>query len=120
MVGTFVKRHNHRGEVPLRASDFVSQTKPKVRSYWMFGELFYEYEGIRVIFLCNQETILPRSVNLPTRAMFDDDETLINVYDWLDRNVPGVQFVIVAYGGALNPNGNTKIKTIKCAPRKPK
>jgi hypothetical protein len=90
----------------------------KLRSYWLFGEMFYEYEGIRVIFLCNKDTILPRSVDMPRRRIFDDEETLINVYEWLDANVRGAQFVIVAYGGALNPNGHTKIKTIKCAPRK--
>lgn len=115
---TFVKRQSGSGSVQLKASDFSSPTKPKQRSYWMFGEEFYRYEGIRVIFLCNQDTILPRSVDLPSRRLFSDEETLINVYDWLDANVRGAQFVIVAYGGALNPNGNTKIKTIKEPPKR--
>jgi hypothetical protein len=116
----FVKRNTVGAPVPLRVSDVHSKTEPMGRSYWRWQELFYQYEGIRVIFLVHTDTLLPRNVYLPAGRMFDDDETLINVYDWIAVNVPKAQFVIVAYGGAVNPNGNTKIKTIKCAPRKPK
>jgi hypothetical protein len=117
---SFVKRHTATSVVPLRVSDIHAKTVPKNRSYWNYQELFYKYEGIRIIFLVHTDTLLPNSVSLPSASIFQDEETLINVYDWIAVNVPKAQFVIVAYGGAVNPNGNTKIKTIKCAPRKPK
>lgn len=118
MQRTFTKRQSGSGPVPLKVSDLHSASVPKLRSYWLYGERFYELEGIRVIFLTHEHTLLPRRVEMPRERIFDDEETIINVYDWLSANVPGVQHLIVSASGHINPNGHTKIKNVKFPYRK--
>lgn len=113
MQRTFTKRQSGSGSVPLKVSDIRSGAEPRLRSYWLYGERFFELEGLLVIFLTHKDTLLPRRVEMPVKRIFDDEETIVNVYDWLTTNVPGAQHVIVSSTGQLNPNGNTKIKNVK-------